>query len=164
MDTMQLRSAFELLATLNPYTEPHEFGSLNMVGHVFDRDNNKYGEVRFEHFDKPLDSGDYTLQNWEFIALDNADFSLSAPFQRQFALTDAEDAFIGKLERALSSETKEQAEEYIPTVLGLSRTQHFSVVFEVLDRATSTRIGNISYDPQKNAYTFKAACVISRIR
>ena len=163
MDVKQLRLAAELLATLSSF-HAYEFGSLSAVGHLFS-ENKKYGEARFNYVE-PLDQWNFTSMQWEFLPmLDNPTFSLSDQFPHYFSLTNAEHEFIEKFEKALNQGAgKEPRDDEWPSVIAFTRPGFLNVIFEILDKDTSTRIGNISYDPQKKAYTFKAACRIERIR
>lgn len=159
MEAIQLRFANELLISLA--STPYGFGSLDVVGHVFE-ECNKYGEARFKNFGtlaKPFD--DITREAWDFVPMvDNPVVSWAEIFPKAYSLADEERKFIRGLERSLNYQTPEMAENYYPSVYACTQYRDFSVILEVLDKATNTRIGSIKYDPQKRAYTFNADCII----
>jgi hypothetical protein len=167
MDVTNLRCAAELLSSFSGFNA-YEFGSLSVVGHFFHA-GEKYGEARFSDVEQK-DRWDFSNlffgRSWDFLpTLDNPDFSLSAPFTGLFSLTDAEHAFIEKVEKAVNRGAGEDpVNDEWPSVLAFSRLGRNDVIVEILHKDTSKRIGHISYDPQAQAYTFKAACQIQRMR
>ena len=161
MEAQQLRFANELLLSL-AFTH-YERGSLDVVGHVL-HEGNKYGEAKMKDFGplpKPFD--DISREQWDFIPmLDNPAFSLAEAFPNVCSLAEEERNYIRAIEKNLNYYTAEMAENYCICVYGFTRYLDFSVILEVLDKATNKRIGNIAYDPQHHAYTFNADCIIQQ--